>query len=201
MEFFAGRIDSASRRIEWAIDIAESLWLPEVLSQALNTQGLILYSAKGRRRQGYALLRYARDVALENAETQAGMRAYFNLADLSAQNDRYQAAREYVDQGLALTRRVGSRDREWQFLGQTYSHFILGDWDTALAMAEEIPKDKVPEARLAASVYLLFLPEIFVFRGQIDEAESAFSVYPEVESSADVQERSNHATGRAVLHL
>jgi class 3 adenylate cyclase/tetratricopeptide (TPR) repeat protein len=201
MEFFAGRIDSATARIETAIDVAESLWLPDVLSEALNTLGLILYSAKGRRRQGFALLSYALELALEHDQTGAALRAYFNLADLAGQTDRYQLAREYVQQGLALTRRVGSRDREWQFLGQSYSHYILGDWDTAIEMAHAIPSEKVPEARLAASGFLLFLPEIHVHRGSLEEARAAFAVYPEVEASADTQELCNHAAGRAVLHL
>jgi class 3 adenylate cyclase/tetratricopeptide (TPR) repeat protein len=201
MEFFAGRVDSAMERVEAAIDIAESLWLPEVLSHSLNTLALILYAAKGRRRQGFALLRYALEIALENDQTQAALRAYFNLADLAAQSDRYQLSRDYVNQGLALSRRVGSREREWQFLGQSYSFFLLGDWDTAIDMAHAIPKEKVPEARLAASVFLLFLPEIYLHRGSIEEARNAFAVYPDVDESADTQELSNHAAGRAVLHL
>src|SRR5207247_1551687 len=64
MEFFAGRIDVAEERVETAIDIAESLWLPEILSHALNTKGVILYTSRGRRRQGYALLKYALEIAL-----------------------------------------------------------------------------------------------------------------------------------------
>jgi len=201
MEFFAGRVESALERTEVAIDLAESLWLPEVLSQSLNTLALILYAAKGRRRQGFALLRYALEVALEHDQTQAALRAYFNLADLAAQSDQYPLARDYVDRGLALTRRVGNRDREWQFLGQSYSHFILGDWDTAIEMAHAIPPEKVPEARLAASVFLLFLPEIFIHRGDIEAARESFAVYPDVDASADTQELCNHAAGRAVLHL
>jgi class 3 adenylate cyclase/tetratricopeptide (TPR) repeat protein len=201
LDFFAGRIDAASERIEAAIDIAESLWLPEVLSQALTTQAILLYSARGRRRQGYALLKYALDVALENDLPSAALRAYFNLADLAAQGDRYDEARSYVDLGLSLARRLGNRDSEWLFLGQGYPHFASGEWDLALAMAAGIPKEKVAEARLAGGAFLLFVPLIKVNRGQIDEAQQAFSVYPEVGSSADVQELATHAAGRAVLHL
>jgi tetratricopeptide (TPR) repeat protein len=200
-EYFAGRIDVAMERVETAIEVAESLWLPEVLSQALNTQGLILYSAKGRRRQGYALLRYALELALEYDSPAATFRAYFNLADLTAQNDRYQEARDYVEAGLALARRLGDRSQEWLLLGQVYPHYVAGAWDTALEMMDGIPTEKAAEHRLAGSAFLLIVPLIHVQRGEIPQAERAFAVYPGVESSADVQERSMFHAGEAVLHL
>ena len=78
-------------------------------------------------------------------------RAYFNLADLTAQNDRYQEARDYVDAGLALTRRLGDRSQEWLLLGQIYPHYVAGAWDTALEMIEGIPTEKAAEHRLAGS--------------------------------------------------
>jgi tetratricopeptide (TPR) repeat protein len=201
LDFFAGRVEAASGRIESAIDIAESLWLPEVLSQALTTQAIILYSARGRRRQGFALLKYALEVALENDLPSAALRAYFNLADLAAQGDRYDEGRGYVDLGLSLARRIGNRDSEWLFLGQAYPHFASGEWDLALEMAGGIPVEKVVEARLAGSALLLIVPLIRVNRGEIEEAQQAFSLFPDVESSADVQELAAHAAGRSVLHL
>jgi tetratricopeptide (TPR) repeat protein len=150
LDFFAGRIELAFDRVEVAIDIAESLWLPEVLAEALNTKGLILYSARGRQHEGYALLRYALDIAVENDLAYATHRAMFNLADLAAQADRYHEARDYVEQGLALNRRLGNRANEWLFLGQVYAHFALGEWDELLALVDAIPIDKVEEHRLAA---------------------------------------------------
>ncbi len=201
LDFFAGRIDSAQERIEVAIDVAEALWIPEVFSQALNTKAIILYSALGRRREGFVLLKHALDVALENDIPSAAFRAYFNLADLAAQSDRYQEGQEYVESGLALVRRLGIRDSEWLFLGQGYSHFCSGAWDEALAMASAIPREKVPGARLAASCFLLFVPLIHVNRGELAKAEEAFSIFPDVNSSADVQELATHAAGRAVLHV
>jgi predicted ATPase len=200
LDFFAGRIDSAQERIEVAIDIAEALWIPEVFSNALNTKAIILYSARGRRREAYPLLQHALEVALENDIPSAGFRAYFNLADLAAQSDRYQEGRDYVERGLALVRRLGNRDSEWGMLGQGYPHFASGDWDGALAMAAAIPREKVPQARLGASCFLLFVPLIHVHRGELAEAEEAFSIFPEVDQSGDVQELATHAAGRAVLH-
>ena len=200
LDFFAGRIELAIERVEVAIDIAEGLWLPEVLAEALNTKGLILYSAKGRRREGHALLRYALEVAVENDLPYSMHRAMFNLADLAAQVDRYQEARDYVDQGLALNRRLGNRANEWLFLGQVYAHFVLGEWDELLALVGDIPIEKVGEHRLAAGALLLLAPLVHVHRGDLDAAETAFAAFPSIDASADVQELATHAAGRAVMN-
>jgi tetratricopeptide (TPR) repeat protein len=123
----------------------------------------------------------------------------FNLADLAAQSDRYQEARDYVDQGLALNRRLGNRANEWQFLGQVYPHFALGEWDEVLALVSQIPLDKVGEHRLAAGGLLLCVPLVHIHRGDLDEAEAALSTFPSVDESADVQEIATFAAGRAVM--
>ncbi len=200
MDFFAGRIDRAEERTEAAIDIAEGMWLPDVLSNALNTKAVILYSARARRREGFALLKYALELALENDLPIATMRAYFNISDLAGQSDRFREGYEYVEKGLALARRLGNRDWEWRFLGQVYCLLLAGEWDTALDLVSQIPTEKVPEARLASSAYLLIVPVIQVARGDIAGAEEAFAIFPEVVSSADLQERATEAAGRAVLH-
>ena len=59
--FFAGHSERALERIETALDIAERLGLPEVLSEALNTKALLLDS-RGRPREAMVLLRHALEV-------------------------------------------------------------------------------------------------------------------------------------------
>ena len=131
-KFFAGEPEVALERIETALDLAESLGLPEVLSQAVNTKAMIL-SNRGRVGEAGALVRYALEVALEHDLSSAALRGYNNVADLEARSDRYeQAAAGYRD-GLALARRVGSRQQEWMFVAQTYPLYALGRWDEALA--------------------------------------------------------------------
>jgi class 3 adenylate cyclase/tetratricopeptide (TPR) repeat protein len=201
MDFFAGRIDQAAERTETAIDIAEGLWLPELLSNALNTKAVILYSARARRREGYALMQYALEMALDNDLPEAAMRAYYNISDLAVQADRFQEGKSFVERGLALARRLGNRDWEWRFLGQVQSMLLLGDWDLTVSMIEEIPIEKVPEARLASSAYLLIVPIIRVAQGEIAAAEEAFGIFPPVDDSADLQELMMHRAGRAVLEL
>jgi class 3 adenylate cyclase/tetratricopeptide (TPR) repeat protein len=198
-DFFGGRVELAEVRSEVALDVAEGLWLPEVLSHALNTKALVLYSAKGRRREAYALLRYALDVALENDVASAAHRSYFNIADLAAQSDRYQEAKEYVELGLAYNRRLGNRANEWQFLGQIYPYFAIGEWDTVLSMVGEIPVESVEENRLAASSLLFIAPLVHVHRGDLHDAVSAHSIFPEVDESADIQEIASAAVGRALI--
>ena len=115
-QFFAGEPELAAERVETALELAESLGLPEVLSQAVNTKAMIL-SNLGRVGEAGALVRYALELALEHDIPSAALRGYNNVADLEARSDRYeQAAAGYRD-GLALARRVGSRQQEWMFLG------------------------------------------------------------------------------------
>jgi class 3 adenylate cyclase/tetratricopeptide (TPR) repeat protein len=197
--FFSGQPDQALERIERALDIAESLWLPEVLSNALNTKAVILYSAHGRRREGFALLKYALEIALEYDVQSAALRAYYNIIDLTQQSDRMTEAQGYLDAGLALARRIGNRYWEWQLLGQIYPSYITGDWDRAVEMTAQLPPEKVLEARGAFLHFLNALPRIHVFRGELEAARVAFESFPAAATSDDIQERSAYAVGLAFL--
>jgi class 3 adenylate cyclase/tetratricopeptide (TPR) repeat protein len=199
--FFSGRTELAAERIELALDVAEALWLPEILSQALNTKAVILYGGKGRRREGLALLRYALDVALENDVPSASLRAYYNLADLAGQTDRFQEAAEHVRRGLALARRVGNRLWEWQFLAQSYAMVELGEWNEVLEMAEQIPREALADARVAATAFMFQVPLVLAARGDIERAREFRNLFPDAANSADVQERATEMTGEAVVLL
>src|SRR6202011_1030901 len=63
--FFKGDPSRAKLRIETALDIAESLWLPEILSHALNTKALLALNRK-HVEEGLALVGHALKLALEN---------------------------------------------------------------------------------------------------------------------------------------
>jgi tetratricopeptide (TPR) repeat protein len=197
--FFAGHIDVAIERIETAIDMAEALLLPEVLSQALNTKAVILYSAKGRIHEGYALLEYALEVALENDIPSAALRAYYNLADLDGQSDQYRLAPDHVESGLALARRVGNKFWEWSFLGQLYGHYALGLWDEMFALADQQPREMAGQSRGAFLQYLVVLPRVLLLRGDVEEAVRTIAVFPDAETSDDVQERAAYFLSRATL--
>jgi tetratricopeptide (TPR) repeat protein len=136
--FFGGHIDEALRWIDPALEIAEDLALPGLLSEALNTKGLILRS-RGHTEEGVALVQHALHLALENDLTEASTRAYFNLAHDYAVDDRHAEALELDTQGLALARRRGLRREELLFLQHLASdHYVLGDWDESIAALDEM---------------------------------------------------------------
>ncbi|MGZ4463414.1 MAG: ATP-binding protein [Gaiellaceae bacterium] len=134
--FFAGDAERAAERIETALDLAEALSLPEVLAQALTTKAILLTS-RGRKREGFVLLRYAFEFAREHDKPSATLRAGFNLADCLAQADRYEESADAVRDGLALARKVGNRYWELAYLGQVYPFFACGAWDELFEMIEQ----------------------------------------------------------------
>ncbi len=201
MMFFAGKPDLGFERIDVALEIAESLWLPEVLSQALNTKAVLLYAWKGRRREALALLRFALEIALEHDLPSASLRAYYNTADIAAQSDRYQEALEYVRTGLELARKVGNRHQEWLFMGQAYPLLVLGEWDEILELRAALPEDSLTYARQAWTSFLLFETFVRVHRGEIEEGTTAVDRVPDAATSADVQEGTEYGAGQAVLLL
>jgi tetratricopeptide (TPR) repeat protein len=196
--FFSGQAAASAARVEVALEIAEALGLPEVLSQALNTKSLTLL-ARGRQREALALLRYALDVALDHEIPTAALRAYYNLTDAAIQVDSYREAMERIQAGLALARRVGHRDWEWQFVGQMYPQVALGEWDDVLETAEALPQDVIEDNRIAYNGFLCTIPSIRVRRGALDEAKTSHAVFGDVEMSDDMQERATAAAGASII--
>jgi class 3 adenylate cyclase/tetratricopeptide (TPR) repeat protein len=89
VNFFRGELEAAEKRVTLAVDVAERLWLPEWLSQALNTAGLIAIEL-GRWEYGYALTERALRLALDNDLPAAALRAYTNLCNHLDEHDRYE---------------------------------------------------------------------------------------------------------------
>jgi tetratricopeptide (TPR) repeat protein len=198
--FFAGDLELAFQRVETALDMAEALLLPEVLSQALNTKAIILV-ARERAKEGLVLLRYALEVALENDKPSAAIRAYFNLSDTLARAERFEEAAAAARDGLALARRVGNRNWEWFFLGQGYSLFTLGEWDEVLELQAGLPEEGITLARLAFASGPATVAPIHVHRGELDVAAGFIERLGELETSADIQERAQFAMGKARVFL
>jgi class 3 adenylate cyclase/tetratricopeptide (TPR) repeat protein len=196
--FFSGRAEDSAARVEVALEIAEAEGLPEVLSQALNTKSLTLL-ARGRQREALAILRYALDVALEHEIPTAALRAYYNLTDAAIQVDAYREAEERVKAGLTLARRVGHRDWEWQFIGQTFPQAALGEWDDVLRTIEGLPRESFHDNRVAFNGLLATVPSIHVRRGRLEEAKESRAFVHDAEASDDMQERATAATGSAII--
>src|SRR6476646_5429039 len=197
---FAGDPDVAAERAETALDLAEALHLPEVLSQAVNNKAMIL-SNRGRNAEAGALIRLALQIALDNDLPSAAIRAYNNAADLDARSDRYeQAAAGYRD-GLALARRVGFRQGEWQFLGQVYPLYALGRWDEALALAADVPDEAFVQSRFPFMCLLGPGVSIHLNRGDVEAAARVTELHPAIRDADDLTERAAYVWAEAALLL
>jgi tetratricopeptide (TPR) repeat protein len=195
LHFFGGDLELAAERIDTAIEIAESLWFPEVLSQALNTQGLIA-SWKGRSQQSLALFKHALEVALEHDLAGAALRAYNNLGDRLDRSDRYEEAIDLHRRGLALARQAGDRIHEWRLLGELgWCLYRSGDWAEAVELASQVPGEQLALSLSAAGA----LTEIAVARGDAEEARRLLSLLSSLEVSGDVQDRATYLNARAAV--
>ena len=92
--------------IEHALRIAEDLWLPEVLSDALNTKALLL-GTWSRNEEAIALLRRSLELAQEHDIPRAIVRATTNLSYEMDGRDRIDEAAAYMRIGIETCRRLG----------------------------------------------------------------------------------------------
>jgi hypothetical protein len=161
----------------------------------------MILSNSGRVGEAGALVRYALEVALEHDIPSAALRGFNNVADLEARSDRdEQAAAGYRD-GLALARRVGSRQQEWMFVAQTYPLYALGRWDEALEGAGEVPDDVFSQTRFPFVCFLGNSVAIHCHRGDLAAAEVLIERYAILRDSADLTERTSYAWPEAQLRL
>jgi class 3 adenylate cyclase/tetratricopeptide (TPR) repeat protein len=197
--FLLDDLEGAIEPLELALQIAESLLLPGVLSDALNTKGLIA-AQRGHREEALGLMRHALDIALEHDLGESAMRAYFNLSYLMAGRDRVEDAKAIDEQGRDLARRRGNRQWEESFTGHLRGNrFFLGEWDGIDPPTEELRAHSWDE--LAWSLRLDFAGvavPILVARGRLEEAAEILAHVPS-ESRAEAQERASIAVGRAAL--
>ncbi|HEY2939468.1 MAG TPA: adenylate/guanylate cyclase domain-containing protein, partial [Gaiellaceae bacterium] len=86
--WFHGDVARAAERVESALEIAETLWLPEIVAQALITKGIVA-DTLSRSEESIALLKHALELALENDLPWAALRAHTNLGDTLARRERF----------------------------------------------------------------------------------------------------------------
>jgi tetratricopeptide (TPR) repeat protein len=182
--------------LERAIDISEELGLPEVLSNALNTKGLWIIAFTHRREEGRSLLLGALRVALDAGETQAAMRAYFNLSFEREGVDDY--SHSYDTDGLALAERVG--DEQWKrsfLLHTSFAALESGDWDGALQITYEAEDTPGAESDIFARGILLTRANVLSRRGSVAAARAAIEAAGFDESVSDEQNRAGLRSARA----
>ncbi|HZB02322.1 MAG TPA: adenylate/guanylate cyclase domain-containing protein [Actinomycetota bacterium] len=199
--YFAGADDAGLARVDRALEIAEALDIPEVLSEAMNTKSLILLN-DGRSNEATALLQFALTIALQHDKPSAALRAYNNLVDFADATDRYTDADRLVREGVALARRVGNRLWEFSLLGHVYPKYALGLWDELMASLQEIPPDEFTRSRLGFNQgYVAYGTAVEVHRGDLAAAARRLERFAEMPESADVQDVAEWACGAATLHL
>jgi class 3 adenylate cyclase/tetratricopeptide (TPR) repeat protein len=197
LRFFLGEIEAAAERVDRALEIAESLGVPEVLSEALNTKHLVL-DAAGRHEEALGLLQRAYAIALEHDLGASQRRALINLAYQFAARDEYQRMERLDLEGLELSRRRGDRDSETLFIQHLLSRaFMVGDWSEVMRLGDEID-EVVPEAA-RPFVRLAALPMLFVARGEISEARRVLDDGQALAGSGEVQSRVLHLLDEAIV--
>jgi class 3 adenylate cyclase/tetratricopeptide (TPR) repeat protein len=199
--YFMGHVDLAAERLERALVIAESLWLPEVLSQALNSKGALILAPQGRLQEGLTLLRHAHRIAVESDVPSAALRAQYNLSNLLYYRDQLEEAVRVAREGLALGRKRGDRNWEWSFLAMMVGElFMTGEWDEALELAARVPHvEESASTRFAAIELLIVIPALHIARGDPEEAAEILKRYSALANSADVQERAAFFSSRATV--
>jgi class 3 adenylate cyclase/tetratricopeptide (TPR) repeat protein len=197
LHFFRGEKELAADRVDAALEVAESIPLPDVVSEALNTKGIIRTSL-GHPFEGFGLLRYALEIAIENDMSTAALRAYNNLAELLVGRDRLDESLDHYEQGLALARRTGNS--LWLNLlleAIPYPLFMLGRWDEALERANELPDWA---GALELSALLTALPTICLNRGEAETLERVRRIaLSSSEDTGDVQKEGGRAALLAVV--
>jgi len=186
--FFAGRYELSDERNEHALDIAERLWLPEVLSHALNTKALLALE-QGHMETSRALHRRALEIALENDLPGATMRGYTNLGSLEARLGNLAESDELTLKALDLARRAGDREAEWFLLGNLCESYTLsGRWDEVVETYAGMP----PGFEARALGLHVHMAEIARHRGDPQSARKAFESTSVLAESASLQDRSVH---------
>jgi class 3 adenylate cyclase/tetratricopeptide (TPR) repeat protein len=169
-------LDEAVPHLELALELAEALALPEVLAQALTSKSTI-YTRANRLEESRILLEGALATALTNDLPSAAIRASNNLAVVFESSDQFAAAVETTAQGILISRRIGDRVWEANFLNGTLSAVsILGRWDEAYARAAEA-EEILPESSQLATMVPVFLCGIDCARGDLETARARLETY------------------------
>ncbi|MFL5910349.1 MAG: AAA family ATPase [Gaiellaceae bacterium] len=196
--WFSGDLERATERAELALDIAEAhhYWKP--LVQALRARGAVAIS-RGQEETAIALQKRGLELALEHNFIEDVTNFYFILSDGCFRHDRYRGALEYLEQSLALARKMGNRPWEWSVLAeQTYPQWLLGRWDEVVETAAGFGQEQVNAGGVVLSL-LQAGADVHIQRGDLDEARALYDLFGRLEGTADVQERGAYAAVTAGL--
>jgi class 3 adenylate cyclase/tetratricopeptide (TPR) repeat protein len=200
LHYFNGDLARASERAEQALDVAEALWLPEVLVNAFNTKSFVV-ATWGRPEEEMALLMHAVRIAEENDIGAAALRTYNNLAGLFIERDRRDEAFEVIRRAAALAHKLGDRPFEWRFVGDMVGVRVdRGEWDEAIEDVQGLANEESgPGLPAVAQQVAPPLVLVYLSRGDIERAEEALELIRDYADSGDVQDRTEYLSTRALL--
>ncbi len=189
MKMLAGEGEAAEPALDHALRIAEDIHLPEVISESLNTKGLILLGVPGRTEEGRSLLWGALRVALAAGADHAILRAYFNLSFDRECADDLEAGLKLDREALEISRRLG--DRQWEMSNLMHLMgrlFNTVNWDEVLDLSERM--DLQAEDSTYSRATLGIVGVIHANRGDPAKADLAFGEAELTPTAADPQARS-----------
>ena len=189
----SGRLDEALPLLEQALAIAEALDLQEVFIQALISKGTVL-GRVGRYRESEILLAAALDRAIAHDLLNAGTRAANNLAAMLEARDAFAESIVISGRSLEIARRIGDRRFEsFVRAGEITTDVALGNWDDALATADEIDPGE------AYGVQAAYVVEVECQRGNVADARERVRRYTAALESDDPQIRTIYALSEAIV--
>jgi tetratricopeptide (TPR) repeat protein len=196
--WFTGDLERAGERVELALDISEAQRLVKLLPFILRAKGAVLHS-RGHREEGFALTKHALELALEHEVHEEAMTCYFILSDRCFHLDRYEDALGYLDESLAVARKIGDRSREYAvFAERTYPLLMLGRWDEVITTREEFTEEQINSGGVVLSLLQAGV-EVYSQRGDLDEARRLLSLFSRLADSPDLQDLGCYYASTAVL--
>jgi class 3 adenylate cyclase/tetratricopeptide (TPR) repeat protein len=185
-QYFAGHVDEVQVWVERALDIAEALWLPEVLSNVLNTKGLTRRSTHPE--ESFALLGRAVILAEENGSANALIRAINNLGVYLAEDDRTEEAIQAFRRQGEVAHRLGIEQAVLVSRSSVMACQVeLGQWDDALEIAEELWPEQERAPRDVSDLTRLVL--VHRAHGELQRGRAVIDAFASFDASEEAQMR------------
>ena len=183
-QYFAGHVDDVLPWVDRALDIAEALWLPEVLSNVLNTKSTARRSTHPE--ESFALLERAVVLAEENGFAEAHMRALNNLAVYLAEVDRTDEAIEVFARQAETAHRLGIEIAALVARASELGCRVeLGEWDEALEIAEDLWPEQERAPRDVSDLLRLVL--VHRARGEPERGRALIDAFVSFRSTDESQ--------------
>ncbi len=196
--FFAGNVDRAAELTERGLDLAEALQLPDLLVRGWSIKAWIVSLRHPEEARG--LFQLSREVALARENYASAGGACSNLSDLALQRDRYSDSLSYLEEAVALARRIGGRAGEWFALSEmSYALTMLGRWGEAFTRFGELPEEQFGKTTNLIGP-LSGILEIYLHRGRLDEARELLARFEQLGHS-DAQAGAGYQAAVAAVRV